>query len=314
MSTQPDLANLLHPASLRRLAQDWLREDTPHFDYGGFVVGERRQTAGLLLKSPGVLAGGPFAQAVFEEVGCSVEWLRREGSTVLPVCRVATVRGKARHLLLGERVALNCVARASGIASASRRVAELAAQAGWGGHIAGTRKTTPGFRLVEKYAMMVGGVASHRYDLSSLIMLKDNHVVAAGNIAKAVGDGRKVGGVFTKIEVEARSLDEAREAARAGADIVMLDNFTAQGVLAGASALKEEFPGVLIEASGGITEENVTQYLSPHVDIISLGSLTQNYSCLDFSLKIDREQGADNGLVDLGPSSETPAGRRDFAF
>ncbi|XP_067833335.1 nicotinate-nucleotide pyrophosphorylase [carboxylating]-like [Heptranchias perlo] len=314
METPPDLCHLLHPVTLRHLAQDWLREDVPHFDYGGFAVGERRETAELLLKSPGVLAGAPFFQAVFEELGCAVEWRQREGVPLQPVCQVASVRGKVRHILLGERVALNCLARASGIASACRRVVELAEGAGWQGQLAGTRKTTPGFRLVEKFAMMVGGVSTHRYDLSSMIMLKDNHVRSAGDVAQAVRDGRKVGGLFTKIEVESRSLEEAREAARAGADIVMLDNFTPQGALGTAQLLKAEFPGVLIEASGGISEDTLGQYFSSHVDIISLGSLTQNVTALDFSLKLVGEQGANNGAGGTGPSSETPPGRRNFAF
>ncbi|GCB86608.1 hypothetical protein scyTo_0027351 [Scyliorhinus torazame] len=184
MESQPELRHLLPPSSLRRLAREWLAEDCPHFDYGGFVAGEGQASAALLLKSAGVLAGCPFVEAVFEELGCELEWLQAEGSVLQPVCQVATVRGKARHLLLGERVALNCVARASGIASACRRVAEVAERAGWHGHLAGTRKTTPGFRLVEKYAMLVGGVSSHRQDLSSLIMLKDNHVSTIGDVSK----------------------------------------------------------------------------------------------------------------------------------
>ncbi|XP_078065050.1 nicotinate-nucleotide pyrophosphorylase [carboxylating]-like [Mustelus asterias] len=319
MEDRADLAHLLPPPTLRRLAREWLAEDCPHFDYGGFAAGEGRASAALLLKSAGVLAGCPFVEAVFQELGCQLEWLQPEGAGLLPVCRVATARGKARHLLLAERVALNVVARASGIASACRRVAETARRAGWQGHLAGTRKTTPGFRLVEKYAMLVGGVSSHRQDLSSLIMLKDNHVSAAGDISKAVSDGRKVGGVFTKIEVESRSLAEARVAALAGADIVMLDNFSPQEALAAAETLKAEYPGLLIEASGGITEGNVGEYFSPHLDIISLGCLTQNYAALDFSLKIVREPGLDNGAGEEGPRSdipptESPPTRRNFAF
>lgn len=335
MATRPDLGHLLHPVTLKKLACDWLQEDTPGFDYGGFVVGEREELAVLLCKSPGVLAGAPFFDAIFNELGCTVEWSHPDGTWLEPITRVASVRGKVRHLLLGERVALNCLARCSGIATSAQKVTGLAKVAKWHGQVAGTRKTTPGFRLVEKYAMLVGGCSTHRYDLSSLVMLKDNHIWSAGNITQAVEDARMVAGFSLKIEVECRSQEEAREAARAGADIVMLDNFKAQEVHTAAQALKSEFPQITVEASGGITEENVTRFFGPHVDVVSLGSLTQAFKAVDFSLKITRnhrEEAVSNmnnnnsGHVDGGtetapaasptvPSSlpETPE-RRNFAF
>ncbi|XP_069507746.1 nicotinate-nucleotide pyrophosphorylase [carboxylating] [Ambystoma mexicanum] len=290
---RPDLCNLLHPVILGQLARDWLQEDVPAFDYGGFVVGEREECAVLLCKSPGVLAGVPFFDAVFHELGCAVEWTHTEGTWLEPVTRVALVRGKVRHLLLGERVALNCLARCSGIATAAWKVVSQAKDTQWHGQVAGTRKTTPGFRLVEKYAMLVGGASTHRYDLSSLVMLKDNHIWSAGNITQAVEDAKRVAGFSLKIEVECRSIKEAREAAQAGADIVMLDNFQAQEVHTVAQLLKSEFPRLTVEASGGISEENVTQFFSPHVDVVSLGALTQAFQVVDFSLKITRGEGED---------------------
>lgn len=194
MNHTPEWSHLLHPVQLQDLVRSWLREDTPSFDYGGYVVGEREQMAVLLCKSPGVLAGVPFFDAVFRELGCSVSWKHSEGEWLEPVTTVAEVKGKVRHLLLGERVALNCIARASGIASGARRLQQQAAvvtvlgkdgaQVPWHGQVAGTRKTTPGFRMVEKYALLVGGIDTHRYDLSSMIMLKDNHIWSAGNISQ----------------------------------------------------------------------------------------------------------------------------------
>ncbi|XP_006004856.1 nicotinate-nucleotide pyrophosphorylase [carboxylating] [Latimeria chalumnae] len=324
MTTRPELSHLLHPVTLKKLAQDWLLEDTPAFDYGGFVVGEQEETAYLLCKSPGVLAGAPFFDAIFRELDCQVEWFHPEGASLEPVCKVAAVKGKVRHLLLGERVALNCLARASGVATAARRIADLAKAAKWHGEVAGTRKTTPGFRLVEKYAMLVGGAATHRYDLSSMIMLKDNHIWSLGNISTAVREARRAGGFSTKIEVECRCLEEALEAAQSEADVVMLDNFSPQGVHTTAQAVKTKFPQVLIEASGGISEENVTQYLGPFVDVVSLGSITQVFRVVDFSLKITRDPGnsaAHNGnspcATSASPSVTTPTstqGRRNFAF
>lgn len=284
-----NLPLILPTATLNDLVHTWLSEDLPSFDYGGTVVGDREEKALLLCKSPGVLAGCPFFEAVFKHLNCKVKWLVSEGSQLVPVCTVAEVTGKVNRLLIGERVALNCITRASGVATKAKRLADLRQVASWAGEVAGTRKTTPGFRLVEKYALLVGGISTHRYDLSSLIMLKDNHIWSVGNVSSAVKAARKTGGFSTKIEVECRNITEARDAARSGADIIMLDNFTSEALHTAAKVLKEEFPHVTIEASGGINEGNITSYFGPHIDVVSLGSLTQGYECVDFSLKIQKE-------------------------
>lgn len=199
---------------------------------------------------------------------------------------VATVKGKARHILLGERTALNILTRASGIATISRASVDIGRRAGWHGTIAGTRKTTPGFRMVEKYALLVGGAATHRQDLSQMVMLKDNHVWSTGSITKAVGAARGVGSFSIKIEVECQTLSQAQEAGAAGADVIMLDNFAPPQLKETAALVKSQYPHVVIEASGGITTDTLEEYFSPHVDVISRGSLTQGYPALDFSLKI----------------------------
>ncbi|XP_012679771.2 nicotinate-nucleotide pyrophosphorylase [carboxylating] [Clupea harengus] len=288
-----DLSQTLPPHALNRLAKEWLMEDTPNFDLAGLCVGSQEVKAHLLCKSPGtVLAGCPFFSAVFTELGCTVEWTYAEGQILGPdpVTLTAVVTGPARCVLLGERPALNCMARASGIATRCAQLQGLAQTAGWHGQVAGTRKTTPGFRLVEKYSMLVGGVSTHRHDLSSMVMLKDNHVWAVGSITQAVADARSVCGFSTKIEVECRSQEEGREAAVAGAEIIMLDNFKPEDLLATARALKQDFPGVIIEASGGVTPETLPQYFSPHVDVVSLGCLTQGCPISDFSLKVQRPE------------------------
>ncbi|XP_058035452.1 nicotinate-nucleotide pyrophosphorylase [carboxylating] [Ahaetulla prasina] len=290
MASHPNLSHLLPAARLRQLARDWLQEDAPSFDYGGYAVGNHQVCAVLFCKSPGVLAGFPFFEAIFAEVGCSVEWLQTEGTWVEPVTRVAQVRGRANDLLLGERVALNCLGRCSGVATSAAKACREAQEAGWHGEVAGTRKTTPGFRLPEKYALLVGGSSCHRYDLGSLIMLKDNHVWASGSITQAVHNARRVGGFALKIEVECGSLEEALEASGCGADIVMLDNFAPEDLHPTASTIKASFPHVTIEASGGITEENVSRFVGPNIDVISLGCLTQSAKVVDFSLKISRDQ------------------------
>ncbi|CAM9146195.1 unnamed protein product [Choristocarpus tenellus] len=282
----------LLPPSWEKLVQTWLDEDIPSLDVGGFVVGDKEQTAILYGKSDGILAGRPFFDCVFSILGCKVEWLMKEGDQIdtnaFPNKKVvvAKVSGSCRHILLGERTALNAISRCSGVATVTHEAVQKATEHGWKGHIAGTRKTTPGFRLVEKYALIVGGGATHRNDLSQMVMLKDNHIVSAGGISNAVGAAKLAAGFSMKIEVETGTYSEAVEAAQAGADIVMLDNFKPTELKAVASKLKDDFPAVLIEASGGITAETVQLYFSDSVDIISQGSLTHGYRCLDFSLKI----------------------------
>ncbi|CAG2114829.1 unnamed protein product, partial [Medioppia subpectinata] len=203
-----------------------------------------------------------------------------------PTQLVADVKGKARDVLLAERVALNVLARCSGVATQARRVRAAVDRVGWKGTIAGTRKTTPGFRVVEKYGLVVGGVSGHRYDLSHMVMLKDNHVVISGSVAAAVGAVRQVRDFASKIEVECRNLEEAQEAARLGVDVIMLDNFDPEGLEASARILKHNFPDVLIESSGGVTVDTVADYAKEWVDIISLSQLVQGYPVVDFSMKV----------------------------
>ncbi|KAH0285393.1 nicotinate-nucleotide pyrophosphorylase [Aureobasidium namibiae CBS 147.97] len=285
-------AHLL-PPSWTSVISAWLAEDTPSFDYGGFVVGAAPATARLLAKSSGILAGVPFVDEIFKQLDCKVEWLVAEGDLVGQNGKqhVATVTGPTRNLLLGERVALNVVARCSGIATKSHSLLTLLRNAGYKNTLAGTRKTTPGFRLVEKYGMIVGGCDPHRQDLSTMTMLKDNHIWACNNnIATAVSAAKAAGGFAIKVEVECQSLDEAQQAVDAGADVVMLDNFTPEDMKKAARSLKEKYGGgprgPLVEVSGGLTEDNVSDYVSDDVDVISSSSIHQGTKHVDFSLKI----------------------------
>ncbi|KAI4921999.1 hypothetical protein J4E90_000427 [Alternaria incomplexa] len=295
------VAHLL-PQTYKRLVSEWLEEDTPSFDYGGFVVGEELSEAKLLGKSEGIVAGVPFFDEVFRQLGCTVEWHVEEGASFQPITHCATVRGPVRHLLLGERVALNTLARCSGIATKSNRLLTLLRGAGYPNILAGTRKTTPGFRLVEKYGMLVGGVDAHRVDLSAMTMLKDNHIVAAGSITNAVRAAKAAGGFAIKVEVECQSFDEADEAIAAGADIVMLDNFTPEGVQVAAKDLKDKWgrgtgdrKQFLVEVSGGLTEYNVEKYVCGDIDIVSTSSIHQGVPHVDFSLKIVPKSKKDGG-------------------
>ena len=268
--SQGNLAHLL-PPSWKTVVAGWLAEDTPSFDYAGFVVGDAPRTATLWGKSAGVIAGRPFFDEVFAQCGCSVEWHAAEGDAIDLASsdggkmRVATVSGPVRGILLGERVGLNTLARCSGVATRSRALADKLRGAGFRGALAGTRKTTPGFRLVEKYGMLAGGADAHRMDLSAMVMLKDNHVWSRGNsIRDAVRAAKAVAGFSLKVEVEVQTEAEADEAIDAGADVVMLDNFTGDGVRAAAASLKERWRGkrhFLLEVSGGLTADNVAPYV-----------------------------------------------------
>jgi nicotinate-nucleotide pyrophosphorylase (carboxylating) len=213
----------------------------------------------------------------------------QEGESFEPVKHVATVRGKVRRLLLGERIALNLLARCSGIATKSKRMKDLARAYGYKGVIAGTRKTTPGFRLVEKYGMIVGGIDPHRHDLSSMIMLKDNHIWSAGSITAAIQEARSVGGFSILLDVEVGSEAEANEAIDAGADIVMLDNIEGEELVSVARKLKETWAGkrkFLLESSGNITENNLQERAINEIDILSTSAVHQSVQHIDFSLKI----------------------------
>ncbi|KAG6821548.1 hypothetical protein H0H93_000057 [Arthromyces matolae] len=301
----------LLPPSWKSQVNAWLAEDTPSFDYGGYVVGEAQREAFLFGKGKelAVLAGSPFFTEVFRQLDCEVEWHLKEGEAFEPIKHVATVKGKARHVLLGERVALNLLARCSGIATRSKKIKDLARSYGYTGIIAGTRKTTPGmyfsrpwheslpytvsfipgFRLVEKYGMLVGGIDPHRHDLSSMIMLKDNHIWSSGSITAAIQQARSVGGFSLLLDVEVQSEAEADEAIDAGADIIMLDNIEGNELVNIARRLKERWLGkrkFMLETSGNITDSNLQERANNEIDILSTSFVHQSVPHIDFSLKL----------------------------
>ncbi|KAK8791068.1 hypothetical protein WA158_005699 [Blastocystis sp. Blastoise] len=272
----------LLPPTFKETVHSWIKEDIPSFDYGGYVVGDDIHEATLFAKSPGIISGIPFFTEVFNYLNCTVEWYIEEGASNTEKTKIATVRGPIRNILMGERTALNIMTRCSGISTAAHTVVDLVRKEGWNGTVCATRKTTPGFRLVEKYAVLVGGAATHRMDLSSMVMLKDNHVWATGSIKDSVHKARDVCGFSSKIEVEVSSYEEAVEAIEAGADVIMLDNFTPETIHVVGEKLKKQYPH-------GITIHNIQSYLSPYIDVYSMGCLTQGYSCMDLSLKVNKD-------------------------
>ena len=268
----------------------WLREDIGHHDVTNDVPGET--TGRLLAREAGTAAGIEAAAAVFEHLAVDAETSVQDGDPVDAGDVVLRTTGPARGMLRAERVAINLAAHASGIATKTRQAVDRAREADPDVRIAGTRKTTPGLRGVEKRAIVAGGGDSHRLDLSHMVLIKDNHIAELG-VETAVDRFQERASVATRIEVEAESEPEARRAIAAGADIVLLDNFAPAELRAVVGSLAAPIAAadreVLLEASGGIGLESVADYADTGVDIVSMGSLTHSAGSLDYSFRTDSE-------------------------
>ena len=236
----------------------------------------------LLCKQDGVIAGLDVFKRVFEllDETTQVVFYVKDGDAVKKGDLLAVVKGDIRVLLSGERTALNYLQRMSGIATYTRSIADLLK--GSKTKLLDTRKTTPNMRLFEKYAVKVGGATNHRYNLSDAVMLKDNHIGAAGGITEAVKRARAYVSFVNKIEVEVENIEMAREAAEAGADIIMLDNMTPEQMK---EAIKVIDGRALTECSGNVTKENIKNIIDVGVDYVSSGALTHSAPIMDISLK-----------------------------
>ncbi len=236
----------------------------------------------LLCKEDGIIAGLPVFARTFTLLDSSVEieYFCQEGDRVTKGQHLATLRGDIRVLLSGERVALNFLQRMSGIATYTRMVADRLS--GTSTRLLDTRKTTPNLRLLEKYAVRVGGGYNHRFNLSDGVLLKDNHISAAGGVARAIEMAREYAPFVRKIEVEVENMEMVREAVEAGADIIMLDNMAHE-------QMKEAVDFIAgraeTECSGNVTLDNVAALADLGVDYISSGALTHSAPILDLSLK-----------------------------
>ncbi len=262
--------------------EHWLQEDIGHHDVTNHVPGET--TGRLVATEPGVAAGLEAAARVFEYLDVTVEASVTDGTTLAAGDQLLRVSGPAKSILRGERIAVNVVGHASGIATRTRTAVDAAQQESQSVRIAGTRKTTPGLRGVEKRAVVAGGGDTHRLDLSHMVMVKDNHIAEMG-LEDAVAHFRERASFGTKIEVEVERPAAAPQAAAAGADIVLLDNTSPSRVREAVETLTAEYPDVLTEASGGITLETVPAYAKTGIDIISMGSLTHSAPSLDLSFR-----------------------------
>ncbi len=261
-----------------------LREDIGPGDVttGATVPAGARGRGAIVAKAHGVICGLPVASAVFRAVdeGISLSPRARDGEPVQPGDVVAVVEGSLRGILTAERTALNFLARLSGIATLTARFVEAVAP--YRAVILDTRKTTPGWRYLEKYAVRCGGGRNHRMGLYDMVLIKDNHIAVCGSITEAVRRVRTAGAALP-VEVEVRNLEELREALELGVDRILLDNFAVEEI---AEAVRIAAGRVPLEASGGVTLENVAEIAATGVDYISVGALTHSAPALDLSLEL----------------------------
>jgi nicotinate-nucleotide pyrophosphorylase (carboxylating) len=257
----------------------WLREDLGHHDVTNDVPGETEGR--LVAKESGVVAGLEAGTAVFDYLSVEANATQKDGDRVTAGDTVLTAEGRARDVLRGERVAVNVVGHASGVATKTARAVDAARAVSEDVAIAATRKTTPGLRGLEKRAVVAGGGDTHRLDLSHMVMVKDNHVAEMG-LEDAVAHFREKASFATKVEVEVESPADATRAAEAGADIVLLDNMSPAETREAVESLPED---MLAEASGGITVSDVPDYAATGVDVISIGALTHSAPSLDYSFR-----------------------------
>jgi nicotinate-nucleotide pyrophosphorylase (carboxylating) len=260
-------------------------EDLGEWDESSSLVPDIGAKAVIIAKEECIISGLAEAAEIFAYFGLSVAPLYDDGEYVPAGGRVISVRGSARAILQAERLVLNFMARMSGISTLTR---ECILSAGGRVRIAATRKTTPGFRVFEKKAVFLGGGDTHRFNLSDAVLIKDNHIKILG-LEECLRRARERASFTKKIEVEVESQGDMIKAAKGGADIIMFDNMAPDEIAEGVKLLMEKGlrDRILLEASGGITLDNIPEYAALGVDVISLGALTRNARWIDLSLEID---------------------------
>lgn len=278
---------------LKQQIRSWLAEDIGNGDITTeTTIPDSSQAKAIIhMKEAGIIAGIPIARLVFQVVDETLQFraLVHDGDRVDKGTVIIEVEGSTRSLLTGERLALNLMQRLSGIATKTNQYVQ--ALQGLPTRLVDTRKTTPGHRLLEKYAVRVGGGHNHRFGLYDAVMIKDNHIKGAGGITAAVQAARQAIPHTMKIEVETESMEQITEALAAGADIIMLDNMTTAAMTEAVAYIKAQSPHVIVEASGGITLETIYEKAAAGVDVISVGALTYSFQALDISLDLNEKKG-----------------------
>jgi nicotinate-nucleotide pyrophosphorylase (carboxylating) len=275
---------------LEEKLREILAEDIGQGDIttGLIVPSQTTVEAEVVCKEAGVAAGIEEAKVLLESLDLEAEILVKDGERMRTQQILMKISGNARTILSVERTLLNLVSRMSGIATTTRNLTEKLRRSGAKARIACTRKTAPGLLYFDKKAVQVGGGDTHRLHLDDMILIKDNHIAVVGSVEKAVKKAKEHASLSKKIEVEVTMAEDALPAVQAGADIIMLDNFTPKQAAKAVALLKGKKlrEKVLVEASGGITAENIVVFASTGVDIVSLGEITNSAKALDVSLEI----------------------------
>jgi len=280
----PDLAP---PADLPDQVAAALREDIGSGDVTAQLVPEdQRVTGRVVTREDAVLSGRPWAEETFRRLDTRIRltWRAADGQRLTAGEVIFEIEGPARPILTGERTAINFLQLLSATATQASRFA--AAVAGTGCKVIDTRKTLPGLRTAQKYAVRCGGCTNHRMGLYDMVLIKENHIAAAGSITAAITAARAVGRGL-KVEVEVESLAELEEALRAGPDIVLLDDFSMEDLAAAVALNRSRGKPVAFEASGSVNLENVRAIAETGVDFVSSGGLTKNVSAIDLSMRLD---------------------------
>jgi len=282
----------LNRTAIQQSIRLWLEEDIGNGDITSLttIPSEQHSKAIIHVKEAGIIAGLPVAETVFAVIDPSLRFTAKvtEGSFVEKGTILAEVTGNTRNILLGERLALNLMQRLSGIATRTHQYVE--ALQGTKVRLVDTRKTTPGHRLLEKYAVRVGGGHNHRFGLYDAVMIKDNHIKAAGGVAIAIDAARKSIPHTMKIEVEVENFLQLQEALNSGPDIIMLDNMLPVDMRKAVDIIKNKSPHILVEASGTVTLETIQGIAASGVDVISVGRLTYSVQALDISLDLNEQK------------------------
>lgn len=275
-------------AYINLVIRDALSEDIGSGDVttDALIPRRHRSRAVILARESCIIAGLPFAKRAFELINPRLKFrvLRKEGSRVKKGTPFASVSGDTGSILMAERVALNILQRLSGIATLTGKY--VAAVKRYKAKIVDTRKTAPGLRFFDKYAVRTGGGHNHRFGLYDGILIKDNHIAAAGDIGEAVSLARQNARPKLKVEVETGNISEVRMALSAGADIIMLDNMSLNNMKKAVRLIRLKRPETIIEASGGINMDNVRSVAATGVDMISIGALTHSAHAADISMKV----------------------------
>ncbi|MHA1990430.1 MAG: carboxylating nicotinate-nucleotide diphosphorylase [Candidatus Hodarchaeales archaeon] len=276
---------------IKPIIENFLNEDIPYWDITSVLVPSKIIRAEIVIKEAATVAGTPVAKSIFDFLGCVVKINISDSfqPKIVPE-KIMEIEGTNTNILQAERLALNFLGRLSAIASSTTKaisiINERTDKKNIKPTICSTRKTTPGLRLFEKYAVIVGGGDPHRFSLSDAVMLKNNHLKMFNSVMEAVKTIKNKISFVHKIEVETESLEQSIEAAKAGVDIIMLDNFPLNEIKDTVEKIKSINNSILVEVSGGINLSNLKNYTNLGIDCISMGSLTHSQRNVDYSLRV----------------------------